>query len=205
MGNELKTVYLPLRVSPGEIRGRLFPPIFIRFKARILKRVHHILAIKSYYTAENIPKYEIAGWPLFVVRHTILATDGHFSNVFISVEPWSRITSLFERMSDALENNHLEYDIIFSPPRNIEEEEILNIARTRLIFQIMRFRKFSIASLKIESKIEAIVYQPIWVCYYARTGKSLDVCLLDGYSGEKLGGQFRSAFLNAIASYQGKK
>ncbi len=205
MGSELKTVYLPLRIGPEEIKRRLFPPIFTRLKANILKKVHYILAIKSYYTAENIPKYEIVSWPLFVVHHTILATDEHFSNVFICVEPWSRTASIFERMSDALENNYLEYDIIFSPPRNIEEEEILNIARNRLIFQIMRLRKFSIASLKIESKIEAIVYQPIWVCYYARTGKSLDVRLLDGYSGEKLGAQFRSAFLNAIASYQGRR
>ncbi len=205
MGNEFKILHLPLRLSLGEARLKLVPPFLYRVKAHILKKIHLTINQSSYYTVQNLPKYELAGWPLFVVSHTVSNIDGSSSRAYISVDPWSKVTNIFERMHDTLETPASRYNITFNIPEDIETDEILITAKNRLIFQIMRMRKFKISSLEIESKLESIVYLPVWVCYYARTSRSLDVCLLDGYSGEKLGAQFRSAFLNALTSRLSQK
>lgn len=200
MSNKFKVLHLPLRVSPDEVRIKLTPPLFYKVKHHTLKKIHHYRGIESYYTLKNLPKYEVVGWPIFVVSHKISSGENTCTELLIALDPRSNVTTIFERMKDTRESTTIKYDIEFQIPENFEEDAIVNATKNRLFLLMMRQRRFSMPSLSIQSAICSIVYIPLWVCYYARTSNSIDVKLLDGYSGEKLGAQFRSAFLNALAS-----
>ncbi|MCX8065210.1 MAG: hypothetical protein N3G21_08570 [Candidatus Hydrogenedentes bacterium] len=200
MSSKFKVLYLPLRVSLEEARKNLTPPAFYKVKKYIFERLHSFRGVGNYYTSNKIPKYEIVGWPIFAVSHFVSSGESNSAHLFISVDPWSTTTSLFERMKDTEESNSVNYDILIRIPEDVNEETIVETSKNKFFLLMMRQRKLRMASLSIQSRIHSIVYTPIWVCYYARTANALDVRLLDGYSGEKLGAQFRSAFLNALTN-----
>jgi len=188
--------YIPLRYSEREVPLHLPVPWLYRLRLKWIYPIFSIFGQTSPLPVQNLPRYELVAWPTFIVRFRLCSGKEKMQETFIAVDAWSKTTARFERMRDVHENPEINYHLIVEP--NISLDEVKQIAEYNLMQQLLRQRGMKITPDEVTSDVYQLVYTPIWACYFPRTFYSLDVRLLDGYSGEKLGPQIRSAFLNAL-------
>jgi len=192
--------YIPLRYNKKEAQSKLPVPIFYRYHFRISHFLFSSLGKTTTLPIKNLPKYELVAWPLYIVRFLLQSGAEKTQEIFIAVDAWTKTMARFERMKEVQKNSTVDYHLWIQPA--IPLEEVKSIAQYGLMQQLLRQRKLIPAPKTVIPEIILLVYTPIWVCYFARTLHSLDVRLLDGYSGEKVGAQTRSAFLNALVHNQ---
>lgn len=189
--------YLPLRYNEPEVRLRLHAPWLYRVNVNTGKLISSILKRhKQSLKLKDLPKYELVAWPLYVVRFFLQGGTNKTQEIFIAVDAWSKVIARFERMMEVKETISTNFQLILEP--TLPLDEVKSIAKYGLMQQLLRQRGLHPTPETVIPEVVRLVYSPIWVCYFARTLHSLDIRLLDGYSGEKIGPQTRSAFLNAL-------
>jgi len=195
--------YLPLRYSEQEVRLRLHAPWLYRINVNIAKLIPSIFRRhKQPLQLKDLPKYELVAWPLYIVKFFLQGGINKTQEIFIAVDAWSKVIARFERMKEVKENISINYQLVLEP--TLPLDEVKSIAKYGLVQQLLRQRGAHPTPETVIPEVIQLVYSPIWACYFARTLHSLDVRLLDGYSGEKIGPQTRSAFLNALIYNQSK-
>jgi len=195
--------YLPLRYSEQEVRVRLHVPWLYRINVNISKFLYSIFRSQPQsLQLKDLPKYELVAWPLYIVRFFLQGGTNKTQEIFIAVDAWSKVIARFERMKEVKENISINYQLVLEPILPLDE--VKSIAKYGLMQQLLRQRGIHPTPETVIPEVIRLVYSPIWVCYFARTLHSLDIRLLDGYSGEKIGPQTRSAFLNALIYNQSK-
>ncbi len=200
MNNAIPVRYIPLRYSKNDTKLRLKVPYFYRYRIPFSKWFYSLLGRTSTLPLSNLPKYELIAWPLYIVRFFLQSGKDKTQEIFIAVDAWAKTIARFERMQEIQEKPCSDFDLIIYP--HISLDEVKSISRYGLIQQLLRQRRLQPAPETVIPEIILLIYTPLWVCYFARTMQSLDVRLLDAYSGEKMGAQIRSAFLNALIHNQ---
>ncbi len=114
------------------------------------------------------------------------------SSLWVSVDASFGGFALFERL-DVLEERAPEGET-FDPVLDVSEAE--QHARDGLIRYCLRKRGPKPSAVRIEE--HCTYHTPIWVYYFRRFGQKIDLAVLDGYTGEKMGGRMRIAVLNAF-------
>lgn len=197
MDSPIKTAYLPNRFSLAEVQVRLPVPVWYRWRDRISRWVYTPLGKKGISEAyPHLPHYELVAWPLYIVAFQISESESKTQKLYLSIDAWAQTASKFERVNDIQSEPIHSFSLIIKP--QVKCEEIEQLAKLWFTQQILRQRKMLYPSVQTDTQILYLLYTPVWACYFARTYSALDVRLMDGYSGEKLGPQFRSAFLNAL-------
>lgn len=203
MSNTVPEGYIPLRYNTEEARLRLSIPWFYRYRVQISQLFLSSSGKKSLLPLKDLPKYELIAWPLYIVRFLLQSGTEKTQEIFIAVDAWAKTIARFERMREVSEKPSADFQLIIRP--SISLDEVKSIAQYGLMQQLLRQRRLQPAPETVLPEVVLMVYTPVWACYFARTLYSLDVRLLDAYSGEKIGAQTRSAFLNALIYHQSKK
>ncbi len=196
MSSTIALGYIPLHYTLNDAKLRLKVPRFSLYRFQISKLLYIFLGKRSALPLKDLPKYELVAWPLYIVRFFLQSGTDKTQEIFIAIDAWARTIARFERMKEVKEVPPASFDLIISP--NIPLEEVKSIAQYGLMQQLLRQRRLQPAPETVIPEIALLIYTPVWACYFARTMFSLDVRLLDAYSGEKIGAQTRSAFLNAL-------
>lgn len=114
------------------------------------------------------------------------------NSIWVSVDASFGGFALFERVS-ILEEALPEEECL---PVVIESDEAEKRARQGLLRFMLRKRG---AKALIEGTEEMRpYYAPVWVYYFYRSGRKIDLAVLDGYSGSPMGGQMRAAIISAF-------
>ncbi|MGC8737275.1 MAG: hypothetical protein ACP5UA_01365 [Candidatus Hydrogenedens sp.] len=203
MNNTVPSGYIPLRYTQKEVPLRLPVPRFYRYRTQISKLFLSFSGKVVPLPIQELPKYELVAWPLYIVRFFLQSGTEKTQEIFIAVDAWTRTIARFERIKEIQDTPTADFQLWIKP--SISLDEVKSIARYGLMHQLLRQRRLQPAPETVIPEIIFLVYTPIWACYFARTLHSLDVRLLDGYSGEKIGSQTRSAFLNALIHHHSEK
>lgn len=203
MNNTVPSGYIPLRYTQKEVALRLRVPRFYRYRIQISRLFLPLTGRVTTLPIQDLPKYELVAWPMYIVRFFLQSGTEKTQEIFIAVDAWTKTIARFERMKEIQQTPTADYQLWINP--SIALDEVKSIARYGLMQQLLRQRRLQPAPETVIPEIILLVYTPIWACYFARTLRSLDVRLLDGYSGEKIGSQTRSAFLNALIHHHSEK
>jgi len=203
VSNTVPSGYIPLRYTQKEVPLRLSVPRFYRYRIKISKLFLSLTGRTTTLPIQDLPKYELVAWPLYIVRFFLQSGAEKTQEIFIAVDAWTKTIARFERMKEIQQTPTADFQLWIKP--SIPLDEVKSIARYGLMQQLLRQRRLQPAPETVIPEIALLVYTPIWACYFARTLHSLDVRLLDGYSGEKIGSQTRSAFLNALIHHHSEK
>lgn len=134
---------------------------------------------------------ELVWMPVYAFRMQ-LSRGERRTDTWVSVDASFGGFALFDRLS-VLEEHAPEGEV-FEPV--ITKEAAERIARSELVRYILRRRG---AKPNIDGVAEhRLYYTPVWVYYFWRFGKKIDLAVLDGYTGEKMGGKMRIAVLEAF-------
>jgi hypothetical protein len=129
--------------------------------------------------------------PVYIYRMR-LSRGGKCSDTWVSVDGSFGGFALFDRLG-ALEECTPEGSV-FEPV--IEEAAAERTARGELVRYVLRRRG---AKPNIDGVAERrLYYTPVWVYYFRRFGKKIDLAVLDGYTGDKMGARMRIAVLDAF-------
>jgi len=134
---------------------------------------------------------ELIWMPAYAIRLALSQGTKH-SDTWVSVDASFGGFALFER-EGILEEGALEEECFTAI---IGVEEAKSLARQGLLKYVMRRR----GSKPLIDGVEEVCsyYQPVWVYYYYRFRKKIDLAVLDGYSGSPMGPQIRIAIVNAL-------
>lgn len=141
---------------------------------------------------EGLPdSIELVWMPAYAIR-LALSKGAKHGDTWVAVDASFGGFSLFER-EGILEEGMLEEECF---PVIIGVDEAKNIARQGLLRYVMRRR----GSKPLIDGVEEVCsyYQPVWVYYYYRLGRKIDLAVLDGYAGSPMGPQVRVAIVNAL-------
>ena len=131
--------------------------------------------------------------PVYAFR-AVLAHGGKAYDTWVSVDASYGGFALFGRL-DALEDTPAVGDQ-FPPVLSPEEAEPL--AREGLVRYVLRKRG---AKPSIEAIEESVLFHiPVWVLYFRRMGGKIDFAILDGYTGDPMGGRMRQAIINGMVA-----
>lgn len=113
-------------------------------------------------------------------------------STWVSVDASFGGFALFERV-DILEEIMPEEEVL---PVVIDSAAAEKIARQGLLRFLLR-RRGPKPLIKETEEIRPYL-APIWVYYYYRAGRKIDLAVIDGYSGSPMGGQVRAAIIAAF-------
>ncbi len=99
---------------------------------------------------------------------------------------------MFARMAD-LVDQELK-GIRFAPV--LEEEPARQLAREGMLKCILRKRGIKPSVLGISAA--KLFYAPVWIYYFRSFGGKIDLAVLDGYSGEPMGGLVRRSVVDGL-------
>ncbi|MCC6486858.1 MAG: hypothetical protein IT364_05100 [Candidatus Hydrogenedentes bacterium] len=134
---------------------------------------------------------ELVWMPVYVFRMQLSRGEKR-SDTWVSVDASFGGFALFDRLG-VLEERVPEGEV-FDPV--ITEEAAERIARSELVRYILRRRG---AKPNIDGVAEHRLYHtPVWVYYFRRFGTKIDLAVLDGYTGEKMGSRMRIAILEGF-------
>ena len=134
---------------------------------------------------------ELVWMPVHIFRMQLSKGEKR-SDTWVSVDGSFGGFALFDRLG-VLEERAPD-GAVFEPV--IEEEAAERIARFETVRYLLRRRG---AKPNIDGVAEhRLYYTPVWVYYFRRFGKKIDLAVLDGYTGEKMGGRMRIAVLEAF-------
>lgn len=178
-------LYLPGRIGAAEAVRLFLKPRFGNgfglWRARPVKT-----------TPEGLPASVERVWmPAYAFRLALSRGDKH-SSTWVSVDASFGGFALFERVR-VLEEGEPE-GACFPPV--LEQDNAETLARRGLLRYVLRKRG---AKPLIEATEEILFYYaPVWVFYFYRSGRKIDLAILDGYTGGPMGGQMRAAIVNAF-------
>jgi len=181
----MTALYLPLRISHSDavrlFQRRRFLNLYGALRHRPVKR-----------SPRGQPdSIELVWMPAYAVRLALSYREKR-SDAWVSVDASFGGFALFER-EGILEEGILEEERF---PMLLDIEEAEQLARQGLLKYFLRRRG---GKPLIENMMEhALYYQPVWVYYYYRMGRKIDLAVLDGYAGTPMGAQMRVAIVNAL-------
>lgn len=134
---------------------------------------------------------ELVWMPVYAFRVN-LTRAGRRTAIWVSVDGSYGGFALFERLNE-LEEQEPEGER-FEP--TITHEAAERLARDGMVRFILRRRG---TKPDIESIDDSRLYfTPVWVYYFYRLGRKLDLAVLDAYTGDTMGAQMRIAILEAF-------
>jgi hypothetical protein len=142
-----------------------------------------------------LPYIERLWMPAYAVCfRTVLREAVTFT--WMSVDAWTDQVNFIDVVDDIEQADVQEK---FFPP-HLGESQACEIARHRLMQFILRQRgQFN--KPVIESMVEVRPHHyPVWVCYFRRWNKSLDLKVFDAYTGKPGGAKMRAGVLNALVA-----
>lgn len=144
----------------------------------------------------RIPPFVERLWmPAYAIRlHTVSRKDE--KSIWTSVDGWSGQFAILE-CADELSHRELEEECL--PPK-LDEAQAVEAARKGLLRYILAQRGQMNKPL-IDAVEEVRLYHfPVWVYYFRRYGKSIDIKVLDGHTGKSAGAKMRVAVINALVA-----
>ncbi len=182
----MSRLYLPARIHRQDAER-----FFLRKRFGNLFGLIQHRAVK--YSEEGAPTSLERVWmPAYAFRFTL--TKGKtVGNAWIAVDASFGGFALFERQNELVEVG-APAEACFPPMLTPEEAE--KRARQGLVRFILRKRGVKPSVQDIQEMIA--YHHPVWVFYYFRRGKKIDLMLQDGYTGSPMGGQMRIAVVNAL-------
>lgn len=121
--------------------------------------------------------------------------------VSMAIDAWSEMPVLFERSESLLEGT---LDGAWFPPP-FGPETAQDLARKGLFQVILRRRGQMNKPVIKECLSVQLFYMPLWVYYYRRIFRYIDVKLMDAYTGEASGSRIRNGVLNAMMTQRKAK
>lgn len=134
---------------------------------------------------------ELVWMPVYAFQMT-MSRGGKKGTIWVSVDASFGGFALFERL-DALEDGDPQGEV-FDPAIEIHDAE--QLARNGLVRFLLRRRGAKPNAVKLEG--HSFYHTPVWVYYFHRFGKKIDLAVLDGYTGDKMGSRMRIAILDAF-------
>ena len=186
----MSALFLPLRINADDARRqfarRRFTNLYGLRRRRPIKR-----------TADGkAASLELVWMPAYAFSLELTHKEVR-SSAWITVDACFGGFAIFERVSLLYER---ETEEACFPPR-ISVEDAEHRARRGMLRYVLRKRG---TKPMIENTLEMRpYYAPVWVYYFYRFGKKIDIAILDGYTGGPMGGQMRVAIINAFIA-QGK-
>lgn len=183
---------LPARINGEEAARRFTRPRLANLYGLTVRPVRVASAGDA---STRVPPFIERLWmPAYAVRlHT--STRGKPGGVWAAVDAWSGQFSLLEREGEIAPREPEEERF---PPR-LDEREAETLARAGLLQYILRRRGQSKPVIEGVEKVE-LYYYPLWVLYYRRRRKFLDIKVLDGYTGDTTGAKMRAAIIDALVA-----
>ena len=139
-----------------------------------------------------MPFIELLWMPAYAVCLQTLKEDKSIL-VWTSVDGWSAIFSFLDGIADLDTREVAEQAFPLNASRALAEE----VSRKSVLQYTLRQRQFK--RPVIESVKEVRTYHfPVWVYYYQRLSKRIDIRVLDAYTGKPGGSRMRMAVINAL-------
>jgi hypothetical protein len=129
--------------------------------------------------------------PVYAFRMT-LTRGSRKGTIWVSVDASYGGFALFERL-DVLEERIPEGEL-FDPILEVPDAE--QRGRDGLVRYFLRRRGPKPSAVKVEE--HCLYHIPVWVCYVRRFRNKIDLAVLDGYTGDKMGPRMRIAVLDAF-------
>lgn len=181
----MTALFLPRRIDAAEaarlfVRPR-FGNLYGLWRSRPVKR-----------TPGGEPaSLELLWMPAYAFR-LALSKGNIRSATWVSVDASYGGFALFER-AGLLEEKPEDEGCV--PPVH-DEAAAESLARQGLLRYLLRRR--GVKPL-IETTLETrFYYAPVWAYYFYRSGRKIDLAVIDGYTGIPMGGQMRAAIVNAF-------
>lgn len=181
----MTSVHLPLRIPRLDAAclfyRRRFLNLYGLLRYRPVKRSH-----------SGVPdSVELLWMPAYAIRLSLSQGEKR-ADTWVSVDASFGGFALFER-EGVLEEGILEEERF---PFIISEEDAQTFARQGLLKYVLRRR----GSKPLIEGVQEVspYYQPVWVYYYYRLGRKIDLAVLDGYTGSPMGTQMRIAIVNEL-------
>ncbi|OQB37237.1 MAG: hypothetical protein BWY09_01665 [Candidatus Hydrogenedentes bacterium ADurb.Bin179] len=177
--------YLPVRIGAAEAAR-----LFWRPRAGNLYGLWRARPVKS--GPDGYPaSMELIWMPAYAFRLG-LSRGQVRTSTWVSVDGSFGGFALFERRGLLKEGRPEEICL----PAVVDQARAEHLARQGFLRYVMRRRG---VKPNIEATEEVLPYHaPVWVYYYHRFGKKIDLAVLDGYAGNPMGGQVRAAIVNAF-------
>lgn len=145
--------------------------------------------------SRKMPFIECLWMPAYAVllRTTV---RGQEKMMWTSVDAWAGDVTLFDAV---VELEPCEKTDAFLPP-GLDETQAAQAARSGLQKYILRRRgQMNKPVIEAVEQIE-LFYFPLWIYYFARRGKHIDIKLLDAVTGKSAGPKTRLGVLNALVA-----
>lgn len=141
----------------------------------------------------HLPRLEQVWFPHYLVRMAVVSRKGP-GEMLCTVEAWSGALSLIQLATPPEPRDLVEQ--VFPP--QLDTEAASKIARRDLTAIILRQRSRGPKPELQEVLACDLVYFPYWIYYYARRGKFIDIRVLNGATGERVGNRTRAGVLEAF-------
>lgn len=188
----MSPLFLPARFSKEEAAH-----FFIRPRLKNLWGLLRKRPVKSALDG-NPASLELVWMPAYAFQLSLSKGKLH-SSTWVSVDASFGGFALFER-GHILEERISESNCF---PPVLNETEAEQRARQGLLRFVLRKRGAKPFIDDVEACL--LYYQPVWVYYYHRMGRKIDLAVLDGYAGTPMGGQMRVAIVNAFIHLRKQK
>lgn len=135
---------------------------------------------------------ELVWMPAYAFRFPLNHGGGKRSHAWVCVDASYGGSAIFGRVS-ALEEQEPEGEC-FAP--SLDHDAAVDLAREGVLRFILKKRGAKPGVEPFDE--ELLYYAPVWVYYYRRLGGKIDFAILDGYSGDTMGGRVRQAIINGF-------
>ncbi len=181
----MSKLVLPLRYGATEAAR-----IFRRPRARNLYGLLRPPPVKV--SNEGLPaSLELVWMPVYAYE-MLLSRASKQIRLWVSVDASYGGFALFERAGELEERTPEEE--VFEPVLDVHEAE--RLAREGLVRFLLRRRGAKPDIKGVEQ--HRLYYTPVWVYYFRRFGQKIDLAVLDGYTGDRMGARIRVAVLDAF-------
>lgn len=147
-----------------------------------------------------LPRIERLWMPAYAIKLALSSRRGP-STTWVSVDACSSAFALFERADELTERACAED--AFSPV--LDEAAATEAARRGLLQYILRRRGQGDKPVVEFVEEVRLYYAPIWVLYYRRYRRCIDLALLDGYTGGPMGSRAKQAVVNGLIAKHKKR
>ena len=189
----MTSLCLPAHIG-GEQAARHFSRPRLRNLFGLLARPARV-ALKLDPSTRVPPFVERLWMPAYAVCLHTVSSQGERS-VWMSVEAISGEVALFECIDELVPR---ERDDDWFPPA-IDDAQAAELARKGMLRYVMAQR--GQLNKPVVDAVEDIrpYHFPVWVYYYCRHGKYVDVKVLDGRTGKLAGAKMRISVINALVA-----
>ena len=142
-----------------------------------------------------LPRLERVWMPAYAIKLALTSRRGN-SSTWVSVDASTGAFALFERATELESRDSLEETL--DPA--LDEASAIEAGRHGLLQYLLRRRGQGDKPV-VESVAEIRLYfAPVWILYYRRRRRRIDLTLLDGYTGNPMGSRAKQAVVNAFVA-----